>query len=202
MKKNLFGMLGAGCALLLIATSSRVQAIPTPITGTLSFSGSATTDTGNFLTATRFTRFDDVSVGVPTTLQGDYAGTSGAAVTITPFIWNPPGASTPLNPLWTFTSGGLTYSFDLTMLHTDFTSPTGLLLSGIGTARITGPGSEKIPTTGLWNLSAQTFGVSSFTFSSTTQVPAPNRVPDGGSTALMLGGVLVGFGLLRRKVTA
>jgi len=200
MKKNSLGMLVAGCVVAFLGSAATIHAIPTPINGTLSFSGSATTDTGNFLTATRFVRFDDVSVGVPTSLFGDYVGTAGASVTVTPFIWNPPGASTPINPLWTFMSGGNTYSFDLSMLHSDFASPTGLLLSGLGTAHITGPGLDKLPTTGLWNLSAQTFGVSTFTFSSTTQVPT--NVLDGGSTAMMLGLALCAFGLVKRKLKA
>jgi hypothetical protein len=198
MKKNSFGFMVAGC--VMVFATFELQAIPTPISGTLSFAGSATTDTGNFLTATRFVRFDDVSVGVPSSLFGDYVGTAGANVTVTPFIWNPPGASTPINPLWTFMSGGNTYSFDLSMLHTDFASPTGLLLSGLGTARITGPGVEKIATSGYWNLSAQTFGVSTFTFSSTTQVPT--NVVDGGSTAMLLGLALCAFGLVQRKLKA
>ena len=196
MIQNFFTIMAAGC--VIICAVFNLHAVPTPIAGTLSFSGSATTDTGNFLTATRFVRFDDVSVGVPSSLFGDYIGTSGAAVTVAPFIWNPPGASTPINPLWTFMSGGNTYSFNLSMLHVDFTSPTGLLLSGLGTAYITGPGLDKIPTTGLWNLSAQTLGVSTFTFSSTTQVPT--NVADGGSTLMLLGVALCAFGFIQRKL--
>jgi hypothetical protein len=131
-------------------------------------------------------------------LSGDYVGTSGAPVTLVPFIWDPPTASTPLNPLWTFVSGGNTYSFDLSVLHKDFASLTGLLLSGQGTAYLTGPGLEKLPTTGFWNFSAQTLDLATFTFSSTTTVPPPG-VPDSGATVVLLGGSLLGLGLIRRK---
>jgi hypothetical protein len=199
-RNNLLVLTITGTVAVLAGFTAGVQAIPIPISGTLSFAGSATTDTGNFTTATKFTQFQSITVGAPSTLFGDYVGTSGAAVTITPFTFNPANASTPINPLWTFTSGGDTYSFSLSTLHEDFASPTGLLLSGFGTATITGPGTDYLATSGLWNLSAQTFNVSTFTFSSTTQVPNPITVPDGGSTAILLGGALCGLGILGRKV--
>jgi len=174
------------------------QALPIPIAGSISFSGTSTIDSTSFVTATKFTSFQDVSVGAESALSGDYVGTSGAVVTVTPFIWNPPTASTPLNPLWTFVSGGKTYAFDLSVLHVDYVSPTGLLLSGLGTAHITGPGVDKLDTSGHWNFSAQTLDLATFTFSSTTTVPPPG-VPEGGPTVAMLGGALLGLGLIRRK---
>ncbi|MEO7675607.1 MAG: VPDSG-CTERM sorting domain-containing protein, partial [Verrucomicrobiota bacterium] len=140
---------------------------------------------------------DQVVVGTPLAVSGDYTGTSGASVTVNPFIWNPPGASTPITPLWTFTTGGKTYSFDLSVLHVDFAAPTGLFLSGIGTAHLTGIGVEKMDTTGSWNFSAQTMGSSTFTFSSTTEVPI--SVPDGGSTMILLGSGLGGIFFLRSR---
>jgi len=164
----------------------------TPITGTVSFSGTATANNANLTLATSFTLFQDVFVGAPSAVFGDYAGTSGAAVTMTPFTFNPANASTPIDPLWSFVSGGKTYSFDLSVLHEDFASATGLLLSGVGTAQITG----ETDTTGLWNFSAQTFGVSTFTFSSTAQVVP---VTDGANTAMLLGATFCGLFLLQKK---
>lgn len=149
------------------------------------------------MTATRFLLFQDVFVGAESALSGDYVGTSGATVTMMPFIWDPPTASTPLNPLWTFVSGGNTYSFDLSVLHKDFASPTGLLLSGLGTAHITGPGLEKLDTTGHWDFSAQTLGRATFTFSAT--ITGPTHVPDGGTTVAILGWVVLGLGWMSRK---
>lgn len=185
-------------SLILAVAGFALNSPAIPIAGSISFSGTATMDGTSFLTATKFISFQDVDVGAASSLSGSYLGTSGAAVTVTPFTWNPPTASTPINPLWTFVSGGDTYSFDLSALHLDFASTTGLLLSGLGTAHITGPGLNYQDTSGHWNFSSQTLGLATFTFSSTTTVP--NQVPDGGSTALLLGGSLVGLCAVGRKL--
>ena len=187
---------------IILAVSSfalSVQAIPTSIAGSVSFSGTSTIDGTSFVTATKFTRFQDVFVAADSALTGDYVGTSGATVTVTPFTWAPSTASTPISPLWSFVSKGKTYSFDLSVMHLDYSSPTGLLLSGLGTAHITGAGVEKLDTTGRWDFSAQTLGGSTFTFSATTTVPNPSTVPDGGSTVAMLGASMLGLGFIGRK---
>ena len=188
------------CIMLAVAGFAlSAQAIP--IAGVISFSGTSTIDSTSFVTATKFISFQDVFVGAESALSGDYAGTSGAAVTMTPFTWSPSTASTPINPLWSFVSGGTTYSFDLSVLHQDYASATGLLLSGFGTAHIAGPGTDKTDTDGHWNFSAQTLNVATFTFSSTTTVPPPS-VPDGGTTVLLLGVSLCGLAIIKRKRTS
>jgi hypothetical protein len=183
---------------LFTALTGSLQASLTSIDGTISFSGTATADTGNFLTATKFTLFQDVVVGASTSLFGDYLGASGAVVTVTPFTWNPPNASTPINPLWTFNSGGLTYSFDLSSLHEDYASTKVLVLSGIGTSLITG----KLATAGEWSLTTQTDGESTFTFSSTTgsSVPEPSTLIAGVLLILPFGMHWARF--LRKRKTA
>ncbi len=191
-------------ASILLALAGSVSGLQADtITGIISFSGTTTIDSSSFVTGTRFTSFQNVFVGAPSALTGDYLGTSSSAVTMTPFTWMPATASTPINPLWTFLSGGLTYSFNLSALHEDYASPTGLLLSGLGTAYITGVGVDKKMSDGSWNFSAQTLGFSTFTFSSSTasstDAPAP-LVSDGGSTAILLSGaLLLGLGVVGRK---
>jgi len=197
MKKNIPSPIITSLVLAVAGFAVNAEAIPTAISGNLSFSGTTTINSGSFVTATKFLSFQDVFVGAASSLSGDYAGTSGAAVTVTPFTWSPPTASTPLDPLWTFVFGGDTYSFDLNVLHLDYASPTGLLLSGLGTAIITGPGIDKIDTSGTWDFSAQTLGQSSFTFSATTDVPA--SVSDGGSTVFLLGASMFGLAIFNRK---
>jgi hypothetical protein len=197
MKTNIISVKTTCLLLTFTSFALSLQAVPIPITGSISFAGTTTINGTSFVSATEFTSFQNVTVGAPSALSGSYVGTSGAAVTMTPFIWSPPTASTPVNPLWTFVFGGDTYSFNLGVLHADYASPTGLLLSGIGTAFITGPGLDFLATTGTWNLSSQTLGESSFTFSSTTTVP--HSVPDGGTTATLLGGSLIGLAFIGRK---
>jgi hypothetical protein len=175
-------------SLLLAVAGFALNSQAIPITGSISFSGTATMDGTSFLTATKFISFQDVDVGAPSSLSGSYVGTSGAAVTVTPFTWNPPTASTPINPLWKFVSGGNTYSFDLSALHLDFASTTGLLLSGLGTAHITGPGLTLQDTSGHWDFSSQTLGLATFTFSSTTT-----------DTSSVPGGSLIGLCAVGRK---
>ena len=199
MKINLIPIKTASILLAVAGFALHLQAVPSPISGAISFSGTSTIDSTSFVTATRFTSFQDVFVGAPSALSGDYVGTSAAEVTMKTFIWAPPTASTPINPLRTFVSGGNTYSFDLSVLHVDYASPTGILLSGLGTAHITGAGVDKQDTTGNWNFSAQTLGVASFTFSSTTTVAAQG-VPDGGSSVAMLGAAFLGLGWIKRKL--
>ncbi len=176
------------------------QAVPTPIDGTISFSGSAETDGSSFLTATQFLSFQEVSVGSSLSVSGDYLGTSGADVTVQPFIWDPTTASTPVLDLWWFQYAGNTYSYDLIELQVDYVATDGMVLSGLGVAHITGPNIEKQTTPGIWNFSAQKQGLSTFTFSSSTTVTAPPvGVPDGGSTAAMLGAVLLGLSTITRR---
>lgn len=201
MKTTLIPLKLAGLALALSGFTLSVQAIPTPITGAISFSGTSSMDGTSFVTATQFTSFENVFVGAPSALSGDYVGTAGADVTMTPFTWAPTTASTPINPLWSFAIGGLTYSFDLSVLHEDFASTTGILLSGLGTAHITGTGVDKMDTSGNWSFSAQSLDLATFTFSSTTAAAPQHGVPDGGTTVVMLGSALLGLQLIRRKQT-
>lgn len=196
MKTNIKPIKALCTVLAISGFSLSVHAIP--IAGNLSLAGTVTMNGTSFLSATKFTSFEDVTVGGASALDGAYVGTSGAAVTVTPFTWSPPTASTPINPLWTFVSGGNIYSFDLSVLHMDYASPTGLLLSGLGTAHITGPGLDYTATTGTWDFSAQTQGLSTFTYSSTTVI-TPSSVPDGGSTVALFGASMIGLGLMGRK---
>ncbi len=174
------------------------QATSIPITGNILISGTITMNGPNFVTATAFTGFQDVTVGGPSAVSGDYIGTSGSAVTVTPFTFAPTTASTPVDPLWSFTYNGDTYSFDLAVLVENYAAPNGILLSGTGTAYITGPGTDYQPTSGTWDFSSQSEDLSSFTYSSTTIVPAQS-VPDGGSTLALMGASMIGLVVIRRK---
>jgi hypothetical protein len=201
MKTILIPAIAANAA--FFAAQTDLHASLVPIDGTISFAGTATADNNNLLDATKFTSFTDVTVGAASSLFGAYAGTAGASVTVTPFTFNPPNASTPIDPLWTFTSGGDTYTFDVLSLVEDYATPTALVLSGMGTAMITGPGSDYESTTGEWSLTAQTFGDSAFTFSDTTTA-ATSAVPEPGTTMagllMLLPLAVSGFRILRSRM--
>jgi len=190
---------GALLVIIGLGLGNRAQAIPTPVSGFIAFSGVSAIDGTDFLSASRFTLFNDVVVGSALALSGDYVGTQGAAVTFTPFIFDPPNASTPITPLWSFVSGGNTYSFDLNVMSVDIMTGTQLFLSGIGTSYITGVNVEKLATTGRWSLSSQSLGQSTFTFSSSTLVP--RSVPDGGATVMLMGMSMLGLAWMTRKLS-
>lgn len=134
----------------------------------------------------------------------DYSTTPGATATFTDFSFAGTGASATIvggnvTPLWTFISGGLTYSFNLTGL--DFASFTtigslrSLSLSGTGTASISG--GTLNPTFGTFVLTGTGKNVVFHFFAEN----AADGVPDGGSTLLFLGAAFLGVEVLRRGIS-
>ncbi|MGA2662230.1 MAG: VPDSG-CTERM sorting domain-containing protein [Verrucomicrobiota bacterium] len=168
-----------------------------PITGGISLSGSYTLN-GSDLTATTFTGFSGVTVatGLLDSPTGSFAGTGGDAVTMNGFQFKPFAAS---NPLWSFTAGGVTYDFLLNSLTSAIQTKSLVEVSGNGTLQITG----HTDTSGTWTfLGTAAGGFFSFT-SSNPAGGSPGDsagVPDGGATAILLGGALCGLGLVRRKL--
>jgi len=179
------------CATVFAAAA---PAMANTINGAISLSGSYTVDGTNFKPfnaitnptgATAFTSFSGVRVD---DANGDYSGTVGASVTHNAFVFEP--FTTAITPLWTFTVGATTYSFDLDSVSIDFRNSKSIVLSGQGEANITGFDT----TPGDWTFTANAGG-GTFSFSST------NVVPDGGATAVMLGAALLGLGAIRRKTS-
>jgi len=192
-KKNAL-LLAAGLFITGLFCTS-VQAIP--ITGSIDMSGTATLDSTLLGSADAATGFSGVSVGgLPT---GAFAGTAGSSVTWSAFNWDVP----TLPPtLWSFVSGGRTYSFVLSAVSVFTQNNFFLNLMGSGTLSITGVGPSYEDTTGFWSftISNPTGGAHAnfeFTFAnSQTAVPS---VPDGGLTLALLGFALIGAEGLRRK---
>jgi len=127
--------------------------------------------------------------------SGDYLGTAGTQTTFQPITYVGTGGSAvlsgPVTPLWTFTMGTTTYSFELTSLSSAYTGSGSLTLAGSGTAYITGfdatQGSFAIQGTG-------------FQFMSASATANGVGVPDGGSTVALLGFAFLGLEGLRRKL--
>lgn len=116
--------------------------------------------------------------------DGAYAGAAGTLATFTNFTFDPFAAA--VTPLWTFTVGTSTFSFDLESVSIVQQNSSFLSLSGSGTLMATG----YYDTPGSWTFTG-TGDSSIFTFASST-------VPEPGTLAL-LGLGLAGMGLARRR---
>ncbi len=131
-----------------------------------------------------------------TLATGDYsafAPTFGSQTNANYFNFN---YTTPFAPvgqkIWEVNAG--TY-FRLNSLTGLGETEDSLSLTGLGTAYLTG----KDATPGLWSFSAdRNTNATTFTFSSTTQVPPPS-VPESGASIALLGSALVAMGLISRR---
>jgi hypothetical protein len=164
------------------------QAQGAMINGAITFAGGAVYDTTSLATATRVNTFSDVTV---MSRDGDFSSfvTVGDSVTMgSPYIFMP---STPTPGLWSV--GGFTYDLatsTVVLQNADF-----LVISGTGT--ISGNGFD--PTPGTWSFTSQSPAANGV-FSFSASDGATGGVPDGGTTAALLGIGLVGIEFLRRKV--
>jgi hypothetical protein len=134
------------------------------INGSVSFTGNAGLNAA-ISTATAFTNFSNVTAVAET--NGSYAPLGhGTPATWTPFVFNPP--TTPVTPLWTCSSNGVTYSFDATSMMVVFSSSNFLDIQGAGIAHITG----YADTPGIWTIGVQQIGAS-VSFSASAMVGLP-----------------------------
>jgi len=172
--KHLKQLFRYGGILVLVATAGASVQAAVYINGIISFSGGATLN-GPIPTATAFTEI--FGPGGPGThpvvnpgATGDYASVpAGTPVDFTEFSF--PGSS--VSPLWTFTIGPTTYSFEATSMTTTvlIVNQTAHFLNiyGEGVAHITG----FEPTPGTWSITSTPAGPV-FTFGSVTVVPEPS----------------------------
>lgn len=184
-----------GLVAVLASFNPLAQAIP--ITGTIIVQGgTALTPIGSPLGTA-----SGVAATTGTVLAGSdsFAGTAGAVVSFQAFTFTP--ATPPANALWTFTVGGLAYSFDLTAMTVKTYDPSFLDIVGTGWLSITGANSPYQQTEGTWTYQISSTdpngvgGVFSYQ-SADTAIP----VPDGGMTLMLLGSTLAGFCLLKRSL--
>lgn len=189
--KNSTKLLATLAAVIVACAAFTPRAQAVLINGGISLGGGFTVNTGNINTSTAFTSFFNVFA---VNVSGDYSavptGGSSPVMTMSTFAFNP--FAGPIAPLWTFTSGGLTYSFDLGSASIVTQGHNALVLVGSGTLNMTGFD----PTPGDWVFTANQGG-HTFSFSSSN-----GSVPEGGSALILLGLSLVAVEALRRKLAS
>jgi hypothetical protein len=165
-------MLVAGALALAVTVGMPMGASAAPITGSISFGGgwSPTGGTG-IADATGIDITGDVAsvtCSFPiANCQGSYSGLAGAiAATYNDFTFAPLGGG--IAPLWTFTQGLTTYSFDLQSVSVDEQDNDSIVLQGTGMLKITGLDD----TLARWSFSGDTSG-GLLAFSATNSVPEP-----------------------------
>lgn len=173
-----------------------------PITGSINFEGgTATLNAASVVAATSLTFGGSpiVSGALGVAPTGSFAGTQGAGVTYVAsgFQFAPILDPNPVNPLWTFTLDGLTYSFNLQSVTSSVGVGPSLDLAGTGLLSITGDNSPYDPTEATWSFSTTGSGPSTFGF-----VAGNTAIPDGGTTVMLLGLALAGIGVLKRNILA
>jgi hypothetical protein len=196
MKNNMIKYLAS--AALAVGIVGTVQAIP--ITGSIGFTGTYTSDAttpGDLTTALHMT----IAPGAVSVTPGSGTGSFLTAGGVPLGFASPVGVNadllTPMiGQLWSVKVGAITYTFTVTSESESLKTAAQINLIGNGTI------SDGVPadaTSGTWQLG---FGVSgtpplaSFTFQSTSAA----GVPDGGTTAMLLGAALSGLAMLRRKL--
>jgi hypothetical protein len=192
----------AGAFLALAAFSANpAKANPVPVYGDIDFVGSTTLNTSKITTATVI---KTVSAHVTDSSldDGDYASVPTAEpVTVFAPIDYQALTTAPLSavtPVWSFTVGTETYSFDITgPVDVVYKSANSLDLAGMGIASITGYESNAAAS---WEINIGTSG-GKLTFGFSTSAV---RVPDRGTTALLIGIGLaaIGVGVLARRKPA
>jgi hypothetical protein len=165
-----------------------------PISGSIEFSGSATASgsSGGSPVTIHFVDPWQTLVGI-----GSYASVPPMTLTMfNDFTFTGDGTGAmllaPDRPIWTFTIGATTYSFDLLALTNGHVSAGSMSFSGTGIAHITG--FDDIPA----SFALQGAGTN-FDFTLSSSSTGTTTTPDSGTTMSMLGMGLVVLEVMRRN---
>jgi len=201
-----------GAAVLTVASISAQAQVP--VAGTIDLSGGLTIDSAAPNATTFETFFGPSGTGSPVVQaggglpSGSYAGVSGNTVAsfsepfdfATYYAAFKSSTTLPSFELWSFSSGGQTYSFQVDTVTTDSQLVLGgsafIDIGGTGTADITGGSTTYLPTTAVWSITGTTANASGLTLTlegSFTAVPEPSTFAFGGL------GSLLSIATLRRR---
>jgi hypothetical protein len=158
------------------ASTAPMAAQGQSISGTISFTGGANLN-NPIATATGYSSFFGPGVGnLPVVLGGSQTGTYGGIAALTPVTFTPftflPFTGPQL--LWSFSTGGETYSFTATAL-TDLTQIGYLNLQGTGFASATGL-VNYTDTAATWSYTDTGSGTSVSFGASITTTPEPSTI--------------------------
>ena len=193
MKRKLITM--AVTAVAVCGLAGIAQAVP--IDGNITFAGGVTLDTASAGTATEVLSWTGPGgTGMPQVISADGSFSGVAAGSQATFSAPLQFNSGPVASLWSVDG----FTFDLTSSHIVFQggSPAGVLVDGIGA--VTGPEGLD-PEAMTWSFSTSdpsAAGIFSFQVADGTT----GAVPDGGTTAMLLGLGVLALGMLKKQLFA
>jgi len=162
---NNFKKILAFISLFALTGSVSAGAITTPITGSIGFGGAYTHDGTSLADAKTITPTNVSVSGVVTGSYADAGIVHGDSATYSAFTFNP--ITTPVANIWTVGS----FSFELTTMEVRLQESDLLSLRGSGIVSSTD--ASLADAFGTWVFTANTGGGANFTWSSSSDVPAP-----------------------------
>jgi VPDSG-CTERM motif len=209
MKRKWLIMVAAAAAVCGVA--SVAQAVPTSISGNITFVGGVELNTSSAATASEvlaWTGFGGSGSPFVESADGSFSGIA-------------PGTSATFSSPWFFNSGAVSglwsvggFTFDLTSSHVVYQATTVEGGVAIGAATVEGigaiMGNGESPEAMTWSFSINDPGAAGgngliFSFQvadGTIGSTPPPEVPDGGTTAMMLGLGVLGLGLIKKQMLA
>jgi hypothetical protein len=205
MKNKMIKLAVVAAASVALAQTVQAQVL---ITGSINFSGGTATFNSADTEITAFAGNPVVSSDAGTTPTGSYSTSlegdqvtggligTGGSLTFSPTLSPNPAT------VWSFEVGSglnvVTYSFILQTVTSTLGAGGTVDLGGTGLLEISGGSTDFSNTEATWSFStAGSSGDDTFGF-----IAGDAAVPDGGTTAMMLGAGLSGLALLKRKLVA
>jgi VPDSG-CTERM motif len=193
MKRKLLKV--AAVAVAVCGLGGIAQAVP--IVGNITFAGGTTLNTSSAGTASEVLSFTGAGgTGLPVVVSADGSFSGIAAGSKATFASDWFFNSGPVASLWSV--GGFTFDLTSSSIVYQGGYPAGVLVDGVGA--ITGNGLTPEAMTWSFSVSDPAAGAGSsliFSFQA-----ADGSVPDGGTTAMLLGLGILGLGMIKKQMFA